>query len=104
MPNTLPPLDAAAVRVVFDGTRTAYLYIGAEGDAGWAIAQAVAGMLAALEIFLVTDPTRVQEWEEGHVGCKGIAFGFDGVPRVFLEQSETGDLQRVLAAVTTARR
>jgi hypothetical protein len=83
-----------------------YLYIGDEHDEGWAAAEAAAGALAGLQIFLIAEADRdqVAHWievepllDENPVDePSGVLFGYGEEPWVFLSWDQAQSAKKLL--------
>jgi hypothetical protein len=107
MPKIPGEASVADVEKVLEAVdRSVYVYVGDERDEGWTAAEAAAGELAGLQIFLVGEADResVAKWvevdpllEENPVDepC-GIVFGYGDEPWVFLSWDQAQNAKRVL--------
>jgi hypothetical protein len=79
MAESLPPLTLDGLLADLDNpTLTAYVYIGAAGDDGWAIAQAAERMIAAVRVYRVAaeNAAAVRREFDLKPSMVGIVFGF----------------------------
>ncbi len=104
MAESLPPLTADDVeKDLQNPTFSAYIYIGAEADRGWQVAQVAFGLLPRLRIYRAAQPGLVSRWLHDQTN-RGIVFGFDAQPKRELSQADTDDVVAVLNAVNDARK
>ena len=100
--QTVPPSTAADIEAdLLDPTRAVYLYIGKEGDVGWANAKTTLSVTPRLQIYLVKDTTQVAKWI-GNKQPAGVVFGWSDQVFRLLKQSEADDLITVVKAISDA--
>ena len=102
MAETLPPLTTDDIKnYLNDDSFTVYLYIGNKKDKGWKIAMLAYGAIPSLRIYLVKDIGLIREWV-GDKNPKGVVFGYDDIPRVFLNKAQAEDAIKVFDAIYEA--
>jgi len=82
-------------------TFAVYVYIGAEEDKGWKVAQVAEGLVPQLRVYRADDRSKVDEWLKDKKN-RGIIFGVDDEPKRELNAQETEDLVIVLHSIKVA--
>ena len=102
MAESLPPLTLTDLLADLDNpTLTAYVFIGAEKDAGWKIALAAERMISAVRVYRIAPEIAAAVREQFDVtgGTVGIVFGFGRDVKDALTKAKAEDALKVFNAI-----
>jgi len=80
-----------------------YVFIGKESDKGWAVAETVFKLVAALRVYRAPQRDLVAEWNNDPTAL-AIVWGYGSKPKSSLLRSEANDVVAVVDAIKEARR